>query len=406
VTRFAYEAFDVKGKVVQGMVDAPNVESAIDSLRTSRFTVTHVKAQVDLGHSIRELRERYVQVKVYPIVVFTRQLATILNSGIPLLRGLECLGNQGIDARLGVMVQAVCRDVRQGMALSVALGRYPQVFSAVYVAMVRAGETTGQLGDILNQLAALTEREYALRRRVQVALTYPIFVLACALIATQIIVSYVFPTFVALLESVRSQLPLPTRALIFVTQVSRNPFFIVGVLAVGVLVIFCYRRFVAAPRGRMVVDRLLLELPVAGLVNTQVCLARFCRTLGAMVGAGIPIQQGLVVVGMVSGNAVLGEVAEALSAALREGISLSQPLRESPFFPPLVHHLVAIGEESGTLPLLLDKIAGFYDVEVENLLRALSSLIEPFVITALGLVVGFVMVAVFMPIYSMLGQIQ
>ncbi|MHB2016778.1 MAG: type II secretion system F family protein [Candidatus Xenobia bacterium] len=406
--KFAYEALDARGKVVQGTLDAENVEAAIESLRTSKYTVTNVKQQQDIGTSITEFSSKFgVQlgkVNPYAIVVFTRQLATIFNSGIPLLKGLESLQDQSMDRRLTNALLEVHQDVKQGMALSRAMGRHPTIFSPVYLAMIRAGETAGALGEILDRLATLAERDFTLRKKVQSAMTYPIFVFFAALIATEIIVTYVFPTFRDLLVGLGGDLPLPTKILIFITNITGSPLFFSASVGGVCGALFLFSKWIQTRTGRRIFDNFLITAPIIGQINKKVCLSRFCRTLGTLLTSGVTMVHSLDIVGRVSGNETMGDIIEEIKAGLKAGMRLSQPLREYSLFPPMLSHMVAVGEETGSLASILEKLAVFYDMEVEHQLSIFASLIEPVMIFFMGGLVGFVVLAVFLPVYSILGK--
>ncbi len=405
--KFAYEALDARGKMVQGFLHAENVEAAIENLRQSHFTVTTVKQTHDflgvlarLYHAIDEA----IPIKAWAIVVFMRQLATIFNSGIPLMRGLENLANQSLDRRLTDVLMRVFADVRGGMSLSKAMSLHPKAFSPVFLALVRAGEASGSLGDILNRMATLAERDHTLRSRVKAAMTYPILVFLCSVVCSWVIVSYVFPTFVNLLEGLNIELPLPTRILILFTKFATEPILFSSLVAMAVFGAIFFRSYVRTAAGRYQVDHFLLSLPVVGAILSKVALSRFCRTLGTLVASGVPVLQSIEIVSTVSGNEVIRKASEDIVTGLKAGLKLSAPMREQTVFPPMLHHMVAVGEETGSLPGILEKLAFFYDLEVEAQLSTFASLVEPLMISFMGGIVAFVVLAVFLPVYSILGS--
>jgi type IV pilus assembly protein PilC len=335
-------------------------------------------------------------------VVFTRQFATIFNSGVPLVRGLEGLSQQTLSKRLSMALTHVYTDVKNGLSLASAMQKHPDVFEPIYVALVRAGERAGALGEILDRTATFLERDYNLRKRVQAATTYPIFVFIVTIIVTSILVLKVFPTFVDLLAGVNVELPLPTRMLMTFTAVFTNPLYILAILAGLAALAYLAYKYTQTSVGEKHWHVLLLEMPLVGPINKKVIIARFCRTLATLLSSGVPMIHALDIVGKVTGNEVVAEIVDDIKRGLKAGMKLSQPMREYHLFPPLVSHMVNVGEETGNLSEVLQKLANFYDGEVEASLNAFTSLIEPIMIGFMGLVVGFVLVAVFLPVYKML----
>lgn len=388
--------------MIQGVVEAPNVEAVIEDLRNVRYTVTNVKEQADVFAAFRAWRVRMLKVNLWALVVFTRQFATIFNSGVPLIRGLEGLSKQTLNRRLSMALAEVYQDVKNGTTMARALQKHPDVFTPVYVALVRAGEMAGALGEILDRTAGFLERDFQLRQKVRAATTYPIFVFFVTILVTGVLVLWVFPTFVSLLDGLNVALPWPTRLLIFITDVVYNPlFFVVAPASIGLAVV-TFQRWLKTRLGRRTVDRLLMELPLVGPINKKVVISRFCRTLATLLQSGVPLIHALDIVSKVSGNEVVAEILEEIKSGVKAGMKLSQPIKEYHMFPPIVAHMVSVGEETGNLPDILTKLANFYDQEVEASLDAFSSLIEPIMISFMGAVVGFVLLAVFLPVYQIL----
>lgn len=388
--------------MIQGVVEAPNVEAVIEDLRNVRYTVTNVKEQADVFAALRAWRLKMMKVNLWALVVFTRQFATIFNSGVPLIRGLEGLSKQTLNARLSMALAEVYQDVKNGMTMARALQKHPDVFTPVYVALVRAGEMAGALGEILDRTAGFLERDFQLRQKVKSATTYPIFVFFVTIIVTGVLVLWVFPTFVSLLDGLNVALPWPTRLLIFITDVVYNPLFFVAAPAAVAFSVVSFQRWMKTRLGRRTIDRLMMELPLMGPINKKVVISRFCRTLATLIQSGVPLIHALDIVAKVSGNEVVAEILEEIKSGVKAGMKLSQPIKEYHMFPPIVSHMVSVGEETGNLPDILQKLANFYDQEVEASLDAFSSLIEPIMISFMGAVVGFVLLAVFLPVYQIL----
>ncbi len=401
---FVYEALDSRGRVVSGTVEAPDSQSVVRDLRNSRYTVTNIREKKDSWKTFRALAQRFERVSLYALAIFTRQFAVLFNSGISTVRGLEGLARQSLNTRLTRVIQAVYDDLRGGYSLAKAMARHPDVFSPVYIAMVKAGEMSGAMGEILDRLASFLERELTLQKKVVAATTYPAVVFVACTMVTFILVSYVFPTFVELFEGIDVQLPLITRSLIWITNTARNPLIVLPVFAGVGSGIYMLSQYFKTPLGRRQRDGALLDLPLAGPLVKKVALSSFCRTLGTLLGSGVPMVHALEIVGKAAGNEVISDIIQEVQMGLKAGMRLSQPLREYRIFPPMLAQMVAIGEETGNLPLMLNKLADFYDLEVEHALEGLTAMLEPVMILFMGIGVGYVLLAVFIPVYDLVGQ--
>ncbi len=401
---FSYEALDSRGRVVSGSVEAPDAQSVVRDLRNSRYTVTNIREKKDSLRALRMLSQRFERVSLYALAIFTRQFAVLFNSGISTVRGLEGLGRQSLNARLTRAIQAVYDDIRGGYSLAKAMARHPDVFSPVYISMVKAGEMSGAMGEILDRLATFLERELTLQKKVAAATTYPAVVFVACVTVTFILVTYVFPTFIDLFEGIDVRLPWITRSLIWITSTIRNPLVMLPILAAIGAGVYSVLQYFKTPWGRRQRDRLLLDLPVLGVLMKKVALSRFCRTLGTLLGSGVPMVHALEIVSKAAGNDVISDVIEEVQMGLKAGMRLSQPLKEYRLFPPMLAQMVAIGEETGNLPLMLNKLADFYDLEVEHSLEALTAMLEPVMILFMGIAVGYVLLAVFIPVYDLVGQ--
>lgn len=401
---FRYEALDTKGRVVTGTMQANNVEAVVGELRNLQYTVTNVKESKDYTASINNMLNQFQRVDLQSLAIFTRQFATMFNAGLPLIRGLEGLAKQTDNKKLGEVLMQIHDDVKNGASLTRAMQKHSTTFSPVYIALVRAGEMAGALGDILERLACLLEREFALKKKVQSAMMYPFFIFLAACGLTFLMVTYIFPQFMGLLEGLDVPMPIPTQILLFITNALKDPVVItlsIIVLGVGA---FLLKQYFKTPLGRRQLDRLLVEVPVIGRVNKAYAMSRFCRTMGTLIGSGVPVLHSLDVVGKVSGNEIISDIIDEIKMSLKSGMKLSEPMKSYDIFPPMVTQMVAVGEETGTLPTTLTKLADSYDTEIENALDALVALIEPLMIFFMGGMVGFVLLAVFLPIYSILAK--
>jgi type IV pilus assembly protein PilC len=401
---FSYEAVDPKGRVVEGSIESSSVDAVIEELRGIHFTVVTIKEKKDYLAFVHNYLRKSARVDFYAVTIFTRQFATLINAGLPILKCLEALSRQSINTRLTATIDQIMTDLKAGFSLTRALQKHPRIFSPVYIALVRAGEMSGAVGLMLDRMALLMEREHHLRQKVSSSLTYPAFVFAICIAVTVFLVTYIFPSFVSLLEGLDLPLPWPTLVLIHLTNALKNPVVLILLAVTLGLAIAMYRQFISTPLGRKQVDRLLIDIPVIGQINRKVSLSQFCRTLGTLLGSGIPIIHSLDVVGKVAGNEVIAGIVDDIKLSLKGGDRISDPLKEYDIFPPMVPHMISVGEETGNLAGLLEKLADYFDQEVEMALQAFVTLIEPVMIMFMGGIVGYVLIAVFLPVYQILQK--
>jgi len=409
---FAYQAKDASGKSVNGVIEAENERVLRAKLREMNYYVTGITQKqtvglnADVGTMFGGIVGKFKGVSEQALVVFARQFATMINAGLAMVRCLDVLGIQTEDAQLKPVIVQVRREVEGGSTLASALGKFPRVFSPLFVNMVRAGELGGILDEVLNRLAGFLEKDFNLKKKVKSAMTYPMVILVMAVAIVIFLVTFILPTFVSLFTGMNMKLPLPTKILITFTEGARNPIAIGITIVVIIIVTILFKRWTSTQAGRYQFDKFKLKLPVFGMLIRKVAISRFCRTLGALLQSGVPIMQALEIVGKASGNEVIAETVGKVRESVREGESIAVPLNLSGLFPPLVTQLVAVGEETGNLDGMLSKIADFYDVEVEYMLASLTSLLEPILILAMGFVVGFIVISVFLPLYQIIGNIK
>jgi type IV pilus assembly protein PilC len=405
---YAYQAKDAAGRSVNGVIEAENERVLRAKLREMNYYVTGITQKDNnvLNTDVGALFARFRSVSEQALVVFSRQFATMINAGLSMVRCLDVLAVQSEDAALKPIIVQVRREVEGGSTLAAALGKFPKTFSPLFVNMVRAGELGGILDDVLNRLATFLEKDFNLKKKVKAATTYPMVILVMAILISAFLVFFIMPTFVELFVGMHMKLPLPTKILIGVTMGARNPYIMIPLLVGIALALFIFSRWVATPTGRRQFDAFKLKLPVFGMLIRKVAIARFARTLGALLQSGVPIMQALEIVGKASGNEVVAETVQKVRESVREGESIAVPLQLSGLFPPLVTQMVAVGEETGNLDGMLNKVADFYDTEVEYMLASLTSLLEPILILCMGFVVGFIVVSVFLPLYQIIGNIN
>ncbi len=338
------------------------------------------------------------------IVIFTRQFATMINSGLPLVQSLDILGEQTENEALRKVIQEVLYDVESGHTLADAMGKHPKVFTELFVNMVAAGEAGGILDTILLRLATFLEKNDALVRKIKGAMIYPAVIFGVAGSAVCILLIFVIPTFQTMFDSAGIALPLPTRVVIAMSAFLQAFWWavIIGIVAI----VFGIRYAYGTSGGRLFIDRVLLSLPILGDLQRKAAVARFTRTLGTLVSSGVSILEGLEITAKTSGNRVIHDAVMGSRASIAGGETISGPLKESGVFPPMVVQMINVGEQTGGLDEMLSKIADFYDDEVDTAVEALLSALEPIMIVVLGVVVGGMIVAMYLPIFDMINAVQ
>jgi type IV pilus assembly protein PilC len=400
-TTYAYRVRDRKGSLVTGELQADSEDLVLAKLREQHYIPLEVKAKkAGLSKEFHILPEK---AKLKDLAVFSRQFATMVNSGLPLLRSLAILEDQTQSKYLAKVVGQVRLEVEQGSSLSAALAKHPRAFSDLYVSMVRAGETAGTLDDVLLRLADTIEREVSLRRQIKSAMTYPIVVTGLVIVILTAMLIFVVPTFKDLYQQLGGTLPLPTRILVGVSDVVRGSFLIVA--AVIIAFFFAFRWWRKGP-GKLAWDKFKLKIPIFGKLFHKSALARFARTLSVLNRSGVPILQSLDIVQETVGNQLVANAVKDLQAGVKEGESIAGPLSRHAVFPPMVVQMMAVGEETGALDTMLEKIAIFYDEEVAAAVESLTSLIEPVLIAVVGGAVGAIVIALYLPTFRIFELIK
>jgi type IV pilus assembly protein PilC len=390
---------------VAGAIDADTEVMVLGKLQEMGFFVTNLERQAGGASALRRLDiGKFRKVGMRELTVFTRQFATMVNAGLSMVRTLNILEQQTESAKLKTIVGDVRKHVEEGMTLSDALGQHPDTFSPLTINMVRAGEIGGVLDDVLNRLAIFYEKDLSLRQKVRAAMTYPAAIFTFALGVIFFLVFFILPQFIGFFEGLDLQLPLPTRILIFVTHALTGYWYVfLGGLLVSV---WGLRVYIGTERGRFRFDRFKLRVPVFGPLLRKVTISRFTRTLGTLITSGVPIMQALEVVAKAVENKIVAQAIDNVRSSIREGESIALPLQNSGLFPPMVVQMTAVGEETGTLDSMLQKVADFYDAEVESTLVQLTSILEPLLIMFLGFVVGFIVLSFYMPLYQLITGIH
>lgn len=401
---FEYTVRNKDGKIVKGRIEARDQAAVATKLRAMGSAPLSV-AEVSTSGMNREIKIPGLSDKVAmkDLAVLSRQLATMINSGLSILRALTILADQTENKTLAKIVASVRMDVETGVALSAALAKHPLVFPPLMINMVRAGEVGGFLDEVLLSIAANFEAEVKLRAKIKSAMTYPVVVFVIAILATVGMLLFIVPVFANMFESLGGELPLPTRILVFLSNVMKYAAPIIVVLGIAFSIWWGRHRNDHGVRAKL--DPLKLKMPVFGNLFKKIAVSRFTRNFGTMIHAGVPILQALDIVGETSGNMVVENAAKAVRDSVRSGQSLAGPLADHSVFPPMVVQMISVGEDTGALDTMLSKIADFYDDEVEATTEQLTSLIEPLMIAFLGVVVGGMIIALYMPIFKIFDLI-
>jgi type IV pilus assembly protein PilC len=411
MAKFNYEALDKAGKTVKGSIEADSEDIIIERLRGMGYfptKVTRVKVkvtQLDLG-TLPILSIIFGRIKSKHISTFTRQLATLIEAGLPLLRSLNILEEQVESANLKKIIVQLARGIEAGGNLSEGLAQFPRVFSKLYVNMVRAGEIGGVLEVVLERISMFLESTQALKSKIRSAMMYPIMVSVVATVIVTFILVGIIPRFVGIYKELGAELPLPTQFLIEASKTLTEPLRAAIFFSSLIGVIIAYRYTNRTSSGKFYIDSAKLKMPVFGQLINKIAIARFASTLATLITSGVPILQALDIVRETSGNEVVARAMQQVHDSIREGESIHEPLSKFPVFPPLVVHMIAVGEETGALDTMLNKVAEAYEREVEDTVKGLTSLIEPLLIVGLGVIVGFIVISLYLPLFNIVQAIK
>lgn len=399
---FEYSARNPQtNQILKGTIDAPNKDEAAKQLRQKKLLLVNLREQP------KQLKLSFGGAGSIPtrdVVIFTRQFATMINAGLPLVQSLTVLADQTQNKALAQTAREVVYDVESGNTLADAMSKHPKAFSALYVNMVAAGEAGGILDTILGRLAGFLEKNDALVRKVKGAMVYPGVIMSVAGIAICVLLIFVIPTFQSMFASVNMELPLPTRIVIGASQILQHYWWLIIAVVAGTIV--GIKRYYATSDGKKRIDTIMLQLPVLGDLIRKSAVSRFTRTLGTLLSSGVSILDGLEITAKTAGNRVIHDAVMASRQSIAGGETISAPLDKSKVFPPMVVSMIAVGEQTGGLDEMLSKIADFYDDEVDVAVGALLSLMEPVMIVVLGVVVGGMVVAMYLPIFGMINTVQ
>ncbi len=399
---YAYKVRDRSGSVVSGTMMADSESLALNKLREMGYQPIEVNKE-KAGLKM-EINLRPGRVKLKDLAVFSRQFATMVNSGLPILRALSILAEQTENSELEKILVQVRTDVEQGSSLTKAMEKHPKCFNELYTAMVEAGETGGVLDQVLLRLADQIESEVELRRRVKSAMTYPVVVVILVVLIMSAMLLFVVPQFETIYAQLGGKLPLPTQILLNLSKAVRSYWWLFGLFTIGAWM--GLNRYKKTEKGRYVVDKFKIRVPVFGQLFHKTAMARFSSTLGMLLKSGVPILQALDIVIDTVNNKVIAAAVADVQSAVREGESMAKPLAKHAVFPPMVVQMLAVGEETGAVDTMLEKVAQFYEEEVKATVDALTSLIEPLLIAIIGGAVGAAVIALYMPMFNIINLIK
>ncbi|MFA6357698.1 MAG: type II secretion system F family protein [Candidatus Omnitrophota bacterium] len=392
---YQYSAKDKTGQTASGIIEAVSESDAADILHKKELVVVSINLAKTIASKSKASDKK---IKLEDLVIFSRQLATMIDAGIPLVNALGILAEQIENEDLRIIVNEVRKDIEGGMSFCDALAKHPKVFSELFVNMAKAGEASGMLNDILDRLAVFMEKQAALNRKIISSLVYPAVVVGMAAVITSVLLLKVVPTFKGIFDSLGGTLPMPTQVLIFASDLLRK-YFLYTIISLGIG-IYLFKNYLQTQIGRYQFDKLILRLPVFGPLLRKIAVAKFSRTFSTLVKSGVSVLSALEIVSKTSGNKVVEEAVVNCSKSVRNGELISKPLAKSGVFPPMVTRMINVGEQTGQLEKMLSKIADFYDDQVEAATSALTSMIEPMVIAFLGIVIGGIVIALFLPIFK------
>jgi len=394
---YSYVAQTKKGRKLKGELEAADERIALNQLKRRNLTVKKIKPKPkDIFENVAFMQPK---VTSKDIVVFTRQFSTMIDAGLPLVQGLTILAEQMENKTFRVILKEITKDVEGGSTLAEALKKHPKVFDSLFVNLVAAGEVGGILDTIMRRLADYIEKSEALKKRIKGAMTYPAVVVAIAILVIAVILIFVIPVFEEMFESFGAALPAPTQLVVNMSRFMKGN--IHWVIVALVALVFVFKKYRNTKGGRKTTDAIALKLPVFGDLLKKTAIARFSRTLGTMIQSGVPILDSLEIVAKTSGNVVLEEIIFEVRSSIAEGQTIADPLSETDIFPGMVVQMISVGEATGALDTMLNKIADFYDDEVDTAVDALTSMLEPLLMLFLGGAVGGLVIAMYLPIFQM-----
>lgn len=399
---FDYKARDKQGRILMGTLEADSQATVVAKLQQMGYIVLNISQKKGAKAATSVLKLGGRKVKTKDLTIFSRQFATMINAGLSLTKCLAILSEQTESPALAAIIKEVQQDIEGGKALSESLAKHPKTFSFFFINMVKAGETGGVLDSVLMRIAEHYERESELKRRIKSAMAYPMAMFGLILAMAFAMIIFVVPIFAKMFEQFGSELPGSTQMLVNLSNFIQTKWYILLAIVAGF--VYLFRRYKATEAGQLNIDKIKLKLPVVGILSRKLAVSRFSRTLGTLVSSGVPILQALDITADTAGNAVVAQAVRQTRTSIKEGETIARPLSASGVFPPMVVQMVAVGEETGALDTMLQKVADFYEAEVSATVEALTSMIEPLMIAFMGLIVGGMLVALYMPMFSIITE--
>jgi type IV pilus assembly protein PilC len=406
LTKFDYQVRDRQGKMVTGQLEADSQAAVAAKLTSMGYSPVSIDAVKDTGLQMEiKIPGFSDRVGLKDLAIFSRQFATMINSGLSLIRALSILTEQTDNKKLAEVIAEVRSEVEAGQSLSSALAEHPKVFPKLYIAMVRAGEASGMLDQVLIRVANMYEADVKLRSKIKSAMTYPVIVLIMAILLTTVMLIFIVPTFESMFNDLGGTLPLPTRMLVAASAFVTSWAGVVTYIVVPAGAWFTYKRIRSTEKGRHTLDVMKLRLPVFGPLFHKIALTRFARNLSTLLAAGVPILQALEITADTVNNGPIGHAVRDVQSSVREGESINGPLATHEVFPPMVVQMIAVGEETGNVDGMLSKISDFYDMEIESTTESLTAMMEPLMIGVIGAIVGSMVIALYMPMFAIFDLI-
>lgn len=399
--QFSYKARFPNGSITTAVIEAPDQRTASDKLKAQKLIVMEIREAKGspLAEFIDKINPFKPGVGSKELVLFSRQLSTLVSAGVPIVQGLSILVDQAETPVFKKVITGIREDIEQGISIADAMKKHPVAFTELYVAMIRAGEVGGILDAILERLSSYLEASEELKGKISGAMVYPAVIMTVAGAVTLFLLIFILPTFKTIFSSFGAELPLPTKIMLGISDTLRQFWYLVVGIPIGLGIAF--KQWRKTEKGLAISDAIALKLPLFGILLKKVAVAKFSRTLGTLIKSGVPILQAMDTVSKTSGNKVIEAAINKAKESIREGERMAEPLRKTNVFPPMVIQMIAIGEETGNLDTMLSKIADFYDSEVDVAVKSLTSMIEPLIMVGLGGVVGMIVLAMFMPMFEM-----
>ncbi|MBA2353255.1 MAG: type II secretion system F family protein [Luteitalea sp.] len=398
---FAFTGRTRAGEAITGERQAESMEAMVSALRREQILITRIDPLK--ARATKAAPRASGKVPAKSLAIFTRQFSVMIDAGLPLVQCLDILGKQEPHKRFAATILKVREEVESGLSLADAMRKHPRTFDALFTNMIQAGEAGGILDTILKRLATYIEKNVKLIGQVKSAMIYPVAVILIAAVVVGVILWKVIPTFAQMFAGLGAELPLPTRIVIALSNnlVAYGPFLIMGLAGAA----FAVRQFYRTNQGRHLIDRWLLKTPIIGMILRKVAVARFCRTLSTLISSGVPLLDGLEITAKTAGNAIIEDAIMETRASIERGETVSKPLSETKVFPPMVTQMIGVGEATGALDMMLEKIADFYEDEVDTAVAGLLTLLEPVMISFLGVIVGGIVISMYLPIFDLISKL-